>query len=147
MLSCKNSSSIKCWLYQMLHATKYYFSDLALHNDNPAAECFSSKKESCEPTINVFHTTLLWCSLKNAIMMQFHHISFIIFWTRPWVLKLRGMKGLPELHKCGSNILLKNRIITNSFSLFFVFDCEVSWDASINTLRAGLRYIRTWISA
>jgi len=27
-------------------------------------------------------------------MMQFHHHCFITFWTRPWVLKLRGMKGL-----------------------------------------------------
>jgi len=24
------------------------------------------------------------------------HPCFITFWTRPWVLKLRGMKGLEE---------------------------------------------------
>jgi len=27
-------------------------------------------------------------------MMQFHHHCFITFWTRPWVLKPRCMKGL-----------------------------------------------------
>jgi len=59
--------------------------------------------------------------------MQLHDHCFIAFWTKPWDLKLRCMKSLQKGHGCVSNILLKNRIITNKvFYRFFMFDCEVS---------------------
>jgi len=32
--------------------------------------------------------------LKNAIMVQFHDHWFITFWTKHWILILRGVKGL-----------------------------------------------------
>jgi len=59
----------------------------------PAVVRFQQKRVF-QPTIIFVHTILLWCSLRNAIMMQLHHHCFITFWSRPWVLKLKGMKGL-----------------------------------------------------
>jgi len=32
--------------------------------------------------------------LKNAIMVQLHDHWFITFWTKHWILILRGVKGL-----------------------------------------------------
>jgi len=51
--------------------------------------------------------------------MQLHDHCPITFWARPWVLKLRGMKGLQEGYGCGSNILLKNKITTNKILTVF----------------------------
>ena len=94
---------------------KLFFSGLALREGNPAVAWFQQKSLLNLP---LFFSTQHYCDavLKNAIMIQLHHNRhcFITFWTIPWVLKLRGMKGLQEGHRCGSNMLLKNRIMANS---------------------------------
>jgi len=78
------------WFYQLLYAVKYYLSYMALLEGKPAV-VWSQKKS---PINLPLFSAILWCSLQNAIMMQFHHHCFVTFWTRPWVLQLTVMKAL-----------------------------------------------------
>ena len=55
----------------------------------------------------------------NYVMTQLHHHCFAAFWTRPWVFILGGMKSLQKGHVWGSNMLLKNRMMSNK--IFFCF--------------------------